>query len=250
MAQGRFYSRDFPSDKDNFVVNETAVKVMGLTNPIGKRFSHQGREGIIIGVVKDYHGGSLHEPIFPKVILHRDGFFVCVKFVPGQTSRMVAFLEDKWEKFVPGQPFRYGFVDESIAGLYMTERRIGKIFSNFTVLAVLIACLGLFGMASFTAERRTKEIGIRKVMGARVGSIVLLLTKDFTRWVLMANVIAWPLAYFAARKWLGGFAYRTRLGWEVFALALILALSIALATVSYQAIRAATADPVDSLRYE
>jgi putative ABC transport system permease protein len=105
-------------------------------------------------------------------------------------------------------------------------------------------------MASFTAERRTKEIGIRKVMGARVGSIVLLLTKDFTRWVLMANVIAWPLAYFAARKWLGGFAYRTRLGWEVFALALILALSIALATVSYQAIRAATADPVDSLRYE
>jgi putative ABC transport system permease protein len=163
---------------------------------------------------------------------------------------MVAFLEDKWEKFVPGQPFRYGFVDESIAGLYMTERRIGKIFSNFTVLAVLIACLGLFGMASFTAERRTKEIGIRKVMGARVGSIVLLLTKDFTRWVLMANVIAWPLAYFAARKWLGGFAYRTRLGWEVFALALILALSIALATVSYQAIRAATADPVDSLRYE
>jgi ABC-type antimicrobial peptide transport system permease subunit len=250
MVQGRFYSREFPSDKDNYVVNETAVKAMGMKDPIGRRFSHQGREGTIIGVVRDYHGGSLHEPILPKVIALRGGFFVCVKFRPGQVSRMVTFLEQKWEEFVPGQPFRYDFVDESIAGRYMSERRIGKIFRSFTVLAVLIACLGLFGMASFTAERRTKEIGIRKVLGARVWSIVLLLSKDFTKWVLMANVIAWPLAYFITREWLGNFAYRTRLGWELFALALVLALGIALATVSYQAIRAATSDPVDSLRYE
>jgi putative ABC transport system permease protein len=175
---------------------------------------------------------------------------MCVKFRPGQVSRMVAFLESKWDKFVPGHPFRYEFVDESIASSYTSEKKIGKIFRNFTMLAVLIACLGLFGMASFIAELRTKEIGIRKILGARVWSIVLLLSKEFIKWVLIAYVIAWPLAYIAARKWLGGFAYRTRLGWELFALALVLALGIAVATVSYQAIRAATANPVDSLRYE
>ncbi len=250
ITQGRFYSRELPTDKDNYVVNETAVNAMGFKDPIGKRFSFQGREGIIIGVVKDYHGGSLHEPIPPKVISLQGGFFVCVKFRPGQVSRVTAFLEQKWEKFVPRQPFRYDFVDESIAGSYMSERRIGKIFRNFTVLAVVIACLGLFGMASFTAERRTKEIGIRKVLGARAWTIVFLLSKDFIRWVLMANVIAWPLAYFASRKWLERFAYRTGLGWEFFVLALVLSLGIALISVSYQALRAATVNPVDSLRYE
>ncbi|MGB2905914.1 MAG: ABC transporter permease [Candidatus Aminicenantaceae bacterium] len=251
MTQGRFYSRKFPTDKDNFVVNETAIRVMEVKDPLGKRFTYQGNTGTIIGVVKDYHGGSLHEPILPKVIALRDeGFFMCVKFRPGQVSRMVAFLESKWDKFVPGHPFRYEFVDESIASSYTSEKRIGKIFRNFTMLAVLIACLGLFGMASFIAELRTKEIGIRKILGACVWSIVLLLSKEFIKWVLIAYVIAWPLAYIAARKWLGGFAYRTRLGWELFALALVLALGIAVATVSYQAIRAATANPVDSLRYE
>jgi putative ABC transport system permease protein len=250
MAAGRFYSRDYPTDEDNFVLNETAVKMMGIEDPIGKRFSYQDREGTIIGVVRDYHGGSLHETILPKVLELRGGFFVCVKFRPGQDSRILGFLKGMWEKSVPRFPFRYNFVDESIATHYATEKRIGKIFRIFTVLAALIACLGLFGLSSFMAERRTKEIGIRKVMGARVGSLVLLMSKEFAKWVLMANVIAWPLAYLAARKWLDGFAYRARLGWELFALALLLALVIAVATVGFQAIRAATASPVDSLRYE
>lgn len=250
MAAGRFYSRDYPTDADNFVVNETAVKLMGYTDPIGKRFTFKEKKGRIIGVVKDYHGGSLHEPIRPMVIEHGQGFFVCVKYQAGAAAETVAFLEKKWGKFVPGEPFQYRFVDESIQNFYQTERRVGRIIRSFTILAVFIACLGLFGLASFMAERRTKEIGIRKVMGARVGGIIVMLSKEFIKWVLMANLIAWPVGYFLTRRWLQGFAYRIALGWEIFLFSALLALFIAVLTVSYQAVRAATANPVQSLRYE
>jgi putative ABC transport system permease protein len=251
MAEGRFYSREFPTDKDNFVVNETAIKKMGLEDPIGKRFTLGKKTGTIIGVVKDYHGGSLHNPIQPKVITLGDrGFFVCVKFSQGNVSEMIAFLKEKWEKFVPGYPFRYGFLDESIAEAYESERKIGKIFQYFTGLAILIACLGLFGLASFTAEQRTKEIGIRKILGAKVSGIVLLLSKEFAKWILVANLISWPVAYFLTKKWLQSFAYKMDLGWGIFLVSAVLALAIAIMTVSYQAIRAATANPVTSLRYE
>lgn len=251
MAEGRFYSREFPTDRDNFVVNETAVKKMGLDSPIGKRFTHSGKTGTIIGVVKDYHGGSLHNPILPKVISFSDrGFFVCVKFRPGNVSDMIAFLKEKWEKFVPGHPFRYDFLDESIAAAYEGERKIGKNFQYFTGLAILIACLGLFGLASFTAEQRTKEIGIRKILGAKVSGIVLLLTKEFTKWILVANLLAWPVAFMLAKKWLQGFAYRMSLGWEIFVVSAVLALAIATLTVTYQAVKAAITNPVESLRYE
>ena len=251
MAEGRFYSREFPTDKDNFVVNETAIKKMGLESPIGERFTLREKKGTIIGVVKDYHGGSLHHPIQPKVIeLSDGGFFVCMKFRPGNVSEMIAFLKEKWEKFVPGHPFRYGFLDESITEAYESERRIGKIFQYFTGLAILIACLGLFGLASFTAEQRTKEIGIRKILGAKVFGIVLLLSKDFAKWILVANIIAWPVAYFLTKKWLQGFAYRMNLGWEIFVVSAVLALAIAVVTVSYQALKAAMSNPVESLRYE
>jgi putative ABC transport system permease protein len=250
MAAGRFYSREFPTDLDNFVVNETAVKVMGYSDPIGKRMSFKGKEGTIIGVVKDYHGRSLHEPIRPLVIESGGGFHVCVKYHAGTEPETIAFLEKKWNKYVPGEPFQYGFVDNAIENFYTNERRISKIFRNFTFLAVFIACLGLFGLASFMAERRTKEIGIRKVMGARIWGIILMLSKEFVKWVLLANLIAWPVAYLFSRRWLQGFAYRIDLGWEIFAFSAMLALFIAVLTVSYQAIRAATANPVQSLRYE
>ncbi len=251
MAEGRFYSREFPTDRDNFVVNETAIKKMGLDSPIGKRFTYGGKTGIIIGVVKDYHGGSLHNAILPKVISLSDrGFFVCVKFRPGNVSDMLAFLKEKWEKFVPGHPFRYDFLDESIAAAYEGERKIGKIFQYFTGLAILIACLGLFGLASFTAEQRTKEIGIRKILGAKVSGIVLLLTKEFAKWILVANLLAWPVAFILAKKWLQGFAYRMRLSWEIFVVSAVLALAVATITVCYQAIKAAITNPVESLRYE
>lgn len=250
MAEGRYYSREFSTDEDNFVINETMAKIMGFDSAVGKRLTYKGKTGEIIGVVKDYHGGSLHHPIQPKVIELRGGFFVCVKYRSGTTAKMLTFLEQKWKKFVKGRPFRHGFVDESIDNYYKTERRIGRIFQYFTILAIFIACLGLFGLASFTAEQRTKEIGIRKVLGASVMGVVTLLSKQFTKWVLIANVIAWPIAYIIIRRWLQGFAYRIELGWELFVAASVLALVIALLTVSYQAIRAATANPVDSLRYE
>ena len=250
MAEGRYYSREFPTDPDNFVVNETAVKLMELEDPVGKRFTHEGKTGRIIGVLKDYHGGSLHHPIQPKVFTFSNGFFTFVSFRPGKTSETVEYLEDKWNKFVPGYPFRYGFLDENIANQYETERRIGKIFQYFTVLAIFIASLGLFGLASFMTERRTKEIGIRKVLGAKVLAIIVLLSKEFVKWVLIANLVAWPVAYIISRNWLKGFAYRIDLGLSIFLFSSILALLIAVITVSYQAFKAARANPVKSLRYE
>lgn len=249
MASGRFYSRKFSTDSDSYVINETAAVLMGFADPLGKKLTLQNNTGPIIGVVKDYHGGSLHHPIQPKVIKLRPGFFVCVKF-QGNIDGMLSFLQEKWEKFVPGSPFRYRFMDETIYQEYATERRIGKIIQYFTGLAVFVACLGLFGLASFLAERRTKEIGIRKVMGARVLGIAVLLSKEFSKWVLTANIIAWPAAYYIARKWLQGFAYHTSLGLEIFLVSALAALLIAILTVSYQAIKAAIADPIKSLRYE
>jgi len=250
MAEGRYYSRLYPTDPENFVLNETAVKQMELDSPIGKRFTLEGRTGRIIGVMKDYYGGSLHHPIQPKVFVFSEGFFTFVKFAPGRISETVEYLEGKWNEFVPGYPFRYGFLDEDIANEYLTEKRIGRIFRNFTGLAIFIACLGLFGLASFMTERRTKEIGIRKVLGAKVWTIILLLSKEFIKWVLIANVIAWPIAFILARKWLEGFAYRISLGWSIFAISALLALVIAVLTVSFQAFQAARADPVRSLQYE
>jgi putative ABC transport system permease protein len=250
MVAGRYYSREFPTDPDNFVLNETAVEHMGIESPVGKRFSYEGKTGRIIGILKDYHGGSLHHPIQPKVFTFSNGFFTFVKFRPGKTSAIVEYLEEKWNTFVPGYPFRYGFLDENIANQYETERRIGRIFQYFTGLAVFIACLGLFGLASFMTERRTKEIGIRKVLGAKVSAIILLLSKEFVKWVLIANVIAWPVAYIISRNWLKGFAYRIDLGLSLFLFSSILALVTAVLTVSFQAFKAATANPVKSIRYE
>jgi putative ABC transport system permease protein len=249
MAAGRFYSREFISDDANFVLNESAIKRMDLNEPIGKRLTINGKTGTIIGVVKDYHGGSLRNFIQPKVISLRNGFFVCVKY-SGSEQEIVSYLEQKWKKFVPGHPFRYQFLDESIENLYTTERKIGKIFGYFSGLAIFIACLGLFGLASFMAERRTKEIGIRKVLGAKVAGIVLLLSGEFTLWVLIANIISWPVAYWAASQWLQGFSYRINLGWEPFVLSAMVVLVISILTVSYQAIKAAVANPVESLRCE
>ncbi len=251
IAEGRFFSKDLADDNRNWVLNETAIKTMKLENPIGKWFSLSGQKGTIIGILKDFHGASLHNPIAPVAMQPSRGFFVFVKIKPENTAEVLSFLKTKWDKFVGSHiPFRYGFIDENIENWYKTEQRIGKIFRYFTVLTVFIACLGLFGLASFMAERRTKEIGIRKVLGAGVSGIMLLLTKEFAKWVVVANVVAWPAAYFVSKQWLQGFAYRIDLGWEIFVCSALIALAIAVGTVSYQAIKAATANPVKSLRYE
>lgn len=250
MAEGRFYSREVPTDADGFVLNEMAARLLGPGSPVGKTFSFQGRTGTILGVVRDYFGGSLHQPIQPKVIKLEDGFFVSLRFRPGTAAGVMEFLARTWKEFVPSRPFRADFLDESIDNFYKTERRVGEIFRIFAGLAVLIACLGLLGMAAYTAEQRTKEIGIRKALGARTEGLVILLTREFAQWVFLSNLIAWPLAYLAGRLWLRGFAYRMMLGPGVFLAASGLALLIALATVGYLAWKAAAADPVKSLRFE
>jgi len=251
MAEGRFFSSEFADDDQNWVLNETAIAAMEIEEPVGKWFSFRGQKGTIIGIVKDFHGSSLHNPIAPVALQPTQGFFVFVKYRPENIADVLSFLKTKWDKFVGTHiPFRYGFIDENIKNWYQTEHRVEKIFLYFTILTVFIACLGLFGLASFTAEQRTKEIGIRKILGAKVSGLVVLMVKEFAKWVLIANLIAWPVAFFVTRSWLRRFAYRTELGLEIFIFSAAIALFIATFAVSYQAIRAATANPVESLRYE
>jgi ABC-type antimicrobial peptide transport system permease subunit len=251
IKEGRFFSSKFADDNQNWVLNETAIATMEMKDPIGKWFSLQDQKGAIIGILKDFHGSSLHNPIAPVAMQPGRGFHMFVKHRPGYVADVLSFLKTKWNKFVGTDiPFRYEFIDENIKNWYQTENRVGKIFRNFTILTVFIACLGLFGLASFTAEQRTKEIGIRKILGANLSGLIILLVKEFSKWVLIANIVAWPAAYMIMRNWLKRFAYRTELGGEVFVISAVAALFIATITVSYQAVKAATANPVDSLRYE
>jgi putative ABC transport system permease protein len=260
MAEGRYFSREFPSDiTEGIIVNETAVKVMGMDEPLGKRFRcpipyDSGREewGRIIGVVKDFHFRSLHNKIEPLILAIAPGWFTdsYIRIRPTNVPQTLAYMEKTFETMAPGFPIEYTFLDETINRLYQTETRIGDLVRSGTLFAVFISCLGLFGLASFTAEQRTKEIGIRKVLGASVTGITALLTREFTKWVLIANVIAWPVSYLVMRNWLQTFAYRINLRVEVFFLSGVLVCAVALLSVSYQAVRAARTDPAASLRYE
>jgi putative ABC transport system permease protein len=261
MAAGRAFSREFISDtSEACIINETAARLMGMTpqSALGKTLTEigptpaQNDVRTIIGVAKDFHIESLHREIKPLVmsIVPREFANVVARIRPENIPATIAFLQEKWPALEPGHPFRYFFLDEDFGRLFQTEERQSKIFGGFTMLAILIACLGLFGLASFIAEQRTKEIGVRKVLGASVQQVILLLSKDFTRLVAIAFVIAAPVAYFATNKWLQDFAYRTDLSPAIFVLAGVLALLIAWLTVSYQALKAALANPVDSLRYE
>jgi hypothetical protein len=253
IAAGRGFSKKFPADKtDAVIVNEAAVKAMGMLVPVGRRLTKDNRQYQIIGVVKDYHFKSLHHKIEPLILLYREdpGGILAVKLRSDDLSDTIRFIEDLWQKFDPEFPLIYGFVDELLKDWYLSEERTETIFRYFSFLAVFIAGLGLFGLASFVTEQRVKEIGIRKVLGASVSNIVALLIKEFTKWVLAANLIAWPLAYLAMNYWLQNFAYRAALTPWPFLLAACLAFAIALATVIYQTVKAAMANPVDSLRYE
>ena len=266
FAAGRGFSKGAPSDKKAaFVLNEAAVRALGWTpeNAIGKRFGSQfiedwqrgqwvWKDGRVIGVVKDVHFESLREKIVPVVFFiqpNMAGNFL-IRVRPDEIPGTLHFLKQKWQEFNPNRPFEYSFLDERFDQLYRTEEKQGQVFGTFALLAIFVACLGLFGLASFATERRTKEIGIRKVLGASVSNIVFLMSKEFVLLVGVANLIAWPVAYYAMNKWLEDFAYRIELGPGVFVLGGILAMVIALATVSAQAIRAARANPVDALRYE
>ena len=268
LAAGRYFDSSRPGDwirSGAAVLNETALKKLGFETPeeaVGGQFERirERRQGYdvestelrtIVGVVRDFHYMSLHAPIAPLMIFPDfEGSHVMVKVDGDHTRNGLAAVEDTWKQLNPETVFEYTFVDESVSRLYDAERRFGRIFFSFAVLAVLIACLGLVGLSSFTAERRRKEIGVRKVLGASGPSLVALLTLEYFRLVIAAIVVAWPVAYFAMNAWLGGFAYRVDLDWTTFILAGVLAMAIALLTVSFQAVRAAAANPVEALRME
>jgi len=258
LVAGRSLSREYATDSLAVLLNESAVARLGLDEPVGKRLVWPNESTYtIIGVVEDFHTASFRQEIGPVVLLgpdprntNRPNLLVSARIEMDDLPRTLAAAEITWKAFAPTQPFRYTFLDQDFAALYRSEHITGRIFSGFAMLAVLIACFGLFGLAAFTATQRTKEIGIRKVLGATVPGIVLLLSREFLKLVGIAFVIAIPVAYFLMAQWLDNFAYRVDMGIGLFLFTGGLALVIALATVSYQSIRAALADPVQSLRYE
>jgi putative ABC transport system permease protein len=253
MAEGRFFSETIATDAtQGFVLNQEAVRLMSMQNPVGKRFSFFEREGRIIGVMKDFHFKSLHQPIEPLIFWINPAWdqYIFVRVQSGEMAETLQFIEELHQRFNPGYPFDFKFLDEDIDQLYRTEMRTKQVLSLFAGFAIFISCIGLFGLASFITVQRTKEIGIRKVLGASVVGVVKLLSRELIWWIFIANLISWPFAYYITRKWLDSFAYRIDLTFLPFILAGFSALVIALLTVSYQSIKAAMANPVESLRYE
>ncbi len=260
LLEGRFFSEEFATDSTAVVLNETAVKKFGFENPIGQRINQFDDNSLatyttytVIGVVKDFNYESLRENIGPLSFYYSPNqqSNLSIRFdAEAGVGNFIEKVRASWDAVSPGLPFDYAFLDDRFNRMYETEQRLGNIFVIFAGLAIFIACLGLLALAAFTAERRTKEIGVRKVLGATTANIFTLLTSEFTRWVLIASLIALPLSWWGAKKWLENFAYQADLSWWIFALALVVALLVALLTVSFQALRAAWANPVNSLRSE
>jgi putative ABC transport system permease protein len=253
LAEGRDFSRDFPTDSTGFMVNETALKRIGYSDPIGKPLWWGDHQGKIIGVLKDFHFASMHQPIEPLVIRlyeARESGTILARIHAGRDREGLAELQKLCKELNPAFPFTYQFSDEEFNKLYRSEQLVSKLANYFAFLAIFISCLGLLGLAAFTAEQRTREIGVRKVLGANVRGIVSLLSKDFIGLVVIAIVIASPLAWYFMHRWLQDFAYRTPISWWIFALAGLLAILIAFLTVGFQAIKAAVANPIKSLRTE
>jgi ABC-type antimicrobial peptide transport system permease subunit len=251
LVQGRDFSKDYPTDSSGYLLNESALKIINYKDPIGKQFTFWGKEGTIVGIVKDFHFNSLHDPIQPLILRLREDESsgnALVRITPGKTQQALRSLDALSEQFNPKFPFTYQFLDEAYNSLYTGEQMINKLSGYFAFIAICICCLGLLGLVMFTAEQRVKEIGIRKVVGASTMSVFGLLSKDFLLLVFIAFVIASPLAWWAANNWLTGFAYRINISWWMFLLAGLLAMIIALVTISFQAIKAAMANPVKSLR--
>jgi putative ABC transport system permease protein len=254
IKEGRFFLKEFPSDSQAVVINESTVKALNLINPIGKRLFYLGDNSVytIVGISKDFHFESMHQEIKPLVLFLNRGqaVYLTLKIREKSIPGTISLIKSEWIKFAPNNPFEYFFLDDEFNKLLSAEQKIQQVFTTFAMLSIFIACLGLLGLATFTAERKTKEIGIRKTLGASVTGIVLLISQEFIKWVLFANILAWPVAYYFMNKWLQDFAYKTEISIWIFFSSGILALIIALLTVSTNAIKAATADPVKSLKYE
>jgi len=258
VLQGRNLSPQYLTDSTGILINEAAAKFLATKNIINKRLyeikdinTKALDEWHIVGVIKNFNFSSLRDVITPLALkLGKDNGNISVRIKTSDIPNVLAQIKNKWKAMAPSQPFDYSFMDEDFNKLYTTEQRTGQIFITFAVLAILIACLGLFGLVTYAAEQRTKEIGIRKVLGANVSNIVAMITKDFLKLVLVASVIAFPIAWWGMNKWLQDFAYRISITWWVFVLAGVIAILIALFTISFQSIKAAIANPVKSLRTE
>ncbi|MFL9483584.1 ABC transporter permease [Chitinophagaceae bacterium LWZ2-11] len=256
LAAGRNFSREFGTDSNNYVINETAVKMLGwktADNALGKDIRYGGVTGKVIGVMKDFHFESMHQQIIPIILnmpLYNPFSKMSVKISGNNMPASIKHISDVWHKYLPEIPFEYTFLDERFDKLYHIEEQQASIFTIFSFIAILVACLGLFGLSAFTISQRVKEIGIRKVLGASVSEIVRVLSIDFLRLVLVAAIIALPVAWFMMNKWLQDFAYRVSIQWWVMVAAGVLAAVIAFITISFQAVKAALANPVKSLRTE
>lgn len=258
LVQGRYFSEEFRADTAKIVLNETAVELLELENPIGHityMWNDRDKPFEVIGVVKDYHWESKHMEVRPHALMHlgigqREPYYLSVRIAGADYKGMIAFLQDMWEEEISEIPFEYDVLDQHYEKLYQNEQQTKSLLYIFAAIAIFISCLGLFGLASFMAERRTKEIGIRKTNGATTANILGILSVDFTKWVLLANLIAWPFTWWVMKKWLESFAYRIEIPYWVFVVAGVLAFIIALATVSFHAIRASRLNPGISLRYE
>lgn len=259
LAAGRNFSRSFGTDTSNFIINEAAVKAIGWKSndqAVGKDFKYGQFSGHIIGVVKDFHFESLHEAITPLVFVlpqpSNQGLFnnISIKISGQNIASSLETIKNTWQKFLPELPYQYSFFDENFARLYDAEHKQETIFTTFACIAIFIACLGLFGLSAFAISQRVKEIGVRKVLGANTTTIVTLLSKEFLKLVLIAAIVAFPIAWYAMHNWLQDFAYRINIQWWVFIIAAIAAAFIALITVGMQAVKAATANPVKALRSE
>lgn len=250
MAAGRDFSREFGADSLNIVVNEQAAEAMGFENPIGETVTVWGRTGQIVGVVRDFHFTSLYDEIDPLVMRLEPDFssWVFVRPSAGQTEQALAHFSALFGVLNPEMPLETSFLDDQFERTYRSEAVIQSLARGFTLLAIIVACLGLFGLAAFSAARRTKEIGVRKVLGASVAGIVALLSREFVALVGLAFLIALPVAWFAVNRWLEQFAYRASLGWSLFGLTAVGLIALAFLTVSVQAVKAARLDPARSLR--
>lgn len=256
VAAGRIFSKSFGTDTSKaFLINEAAAKSLGYSSPseaVGRKLSQWGRTGKIIGVLKDFHFQAPQEPVKPLSISVDPDFnrMLTLKILAKNIPATIAAIQNRWKTLVPERQFNYAFVDETFNAQYAEQINFGKLFMYFAVLAIIISCMGLFGLASYSTIQRTREIGIRKVLGASVSGIVNMLSAEFLKLVILSSLIAFPLAWLTMHRWSQDFAYRIAIGWWVFALAGVVALVIAFATVSFQAIKAALTNPVKSLRSE
>jgi putative ABC transport system permease protein len=257
LLKGRNFSKQYGGDSAAVIINESAARILGFADPLGKKiYSSNGTAGAstaftIVGVVKNFNFESLRQNIGPLCFrLGYNKWVTAFKVSASDVTNLLAMISSKWKAMAPGMPFSYQFLDDAFDSMYRTEQKVGKVALSFAILAIFIACLGLFGLAAYMAEQRTKEIGVRKVLGASVPNIVTMLSKDFARLVMISALIAFPVAGFAMHRWLQDFAYRIDLAWWIFVCAAVITLLIAVGTVLFQAIKAALANPVKSLRTE